>query len=810
VRSIQKQFLLLLVIVTTLLSIGLVAEAAYMPTTTHPIRNPQGIAAVLQYLHRSVLSMSEEDLVAGFSKAGPDAGKNTLYVDSIEQIAILYHATKEPEYARRVAVMLYQFTLVTMDWLVTSRTNQPTIPLRPDWITIGHEMSKIWSTWHFYDLGKVTNLARAYDLIYQSGELERLGNEVGIDMIQHLENYFDYWWKVYTIHFPPYWGNVDGHRIQYMFNYAEALGKPEMVRQAIRWLDNLFYKGYLRDGVWHEGSPSYHNMVSPMLPPIIAQIQGYSDPEGYIDPVEKDRIVNLDAKARWGYLLDRINKAVADLRLPNGKYATIEDTHSKDGGSPLQKSEAKLFPGLGYAILGTGSGKDQFQAHLNFTSPMGHEHLDGLNLLLYANGQEILSEGEYQGDRTWQSSTAGHNTVVVDSRNQYGRNNGVRRTTTYGNRSISVDNWPSIHGHVGNFANLLYYDELSPVMMVEAEAQKLYGNPVTTYSRLIAMIPRPEGTPYVLDIFRVSGGQTHDWMIHGPLDVDYGMTTNVDLGARAGTLHGQIRNLQSARVQQQVTLDIQSKTGVGNIIYLTSGGTQTEVMIGSAPAMRRAANVPFSVVRRSGPQNVFTAIHNPYTKDAFYELQVTELHTPANVNDYVAVEVVGPDFRDVLIATQDAPGKYQVREIDGITAAGRLVWVRFDLAGNLIQALVIGGGSVQVDGKVIMADDDLLGTVLASVRTNENATPGYFDVTGILPQGTQLAERVLVLIAGDGTRHGYRIDQVERLGDNSRVWVRDDPGAIINDKGMQQVFFPNWNIPGTVKYEILGRAASFE
>jgi len=809
-KSVRKRLILPLILLSALLCISMVAEAVYMPTTTHPIRDPQGIASLLLYLHRGVLNLSEEELVAGFSTEGPDAGKNNLYVDAIDQIATLYHVTKDPQYARRVAVMLYQFSLVTLDWPVTSRTNRPTIPLRPDWITIGHEMSKIWSTWHFYDLDRITHLTRAYDLVYQSGELERLGEELGIDMIQHLEDYFTYWWKVYTIHFPPYWGNTDGHRIQYMFNYAEALGKPEMVRQAIRWLDNLFHKGYLRDGIYHEGSPSYHNQVSKMLPPIIEQIHGYSDPEGYIDPVENDRIDSLDAKARWGYLIERINAAVADLRLPNGKYATIEDTHSRDGGVPLTKSESKLFPGLGYAILGTGAGKDQFQVHLNFTSPMGHEHLDGLNILLYANGEEILSEGEYQGDREWQSSTAGHNTVVVDGRNQYGRSNGVRRITNHGNRAVPVDEWASVHGYVGNFANLLYYDALSPVMMVEAEAKKLYGFPVTDYSRLIAMIPRPQGAPYVLDIFRVAGGQRHDWMMHGPLQTDYTMTTNVDLNARAGVLHGKINNLQTASTQEHLTLDIQSQAGVGNLIYLTSSGSETELTIGLAPAMRRAVNVPFAVVRRNGPQNVFAAVHNPYTKEEFCPLKVTELHAAAGVGDYVALEVVGPDFRDVMVATQDAPGKYQIRQVGGVTAAGRLVWVRFDLAGNLQQALVIGGGSVQVDNTVIEADGDWLGTVLASGRTNSNTLPGYFDVSGMLPQGTQLAGRVMVLIAGDGTRHGYRIARVEHFGENSRVWVQDDPGVIIHENGMKQVFFPNWDIQGKVKYEILGRAALFE
>ena len=64
------------------------------------------------------------------------------------------------------------------------------------------------------------------------------------------------------------------------------------------------------------------------------------------------------------------------------------------------------------------------QAQLHFSGAYGHAHLDNLNLTLWARGREMLCDLGYNHTqlRRWNSSTLGHNLVVVDRQEQISRN----------------------------------------------------------------------------------------------------------------------------------------------------------------------------------------------------------------------------------------------------------------------------------------------------------------------------------------------------------------------------------------------------
>lgn len=788
---------------------------------------------------------TEEQIRNGFSTEGPEAGRHQEFLQHVEGLAEYFYSSNDRDAGRKVAHILFGFERVSIHWPVGSTSTYPTYYLTdPKAPTRGNWSGKIWSGWFYTDVPLVARLARAFDHLMgaETGPeiLAEVAAELGIeDPVGTMENFFVYWWRVLTEHWPPMWTNMDPQRILGMIDLAHAMGDPARIRQAIRWVDRLIYRGYYRDGMWHEPTPSYALMVTNRLPTILDRLQGYTDPVDYVDPVEGDRLENFDAWGRWGDFAALTQKALEAYLLPNGLYLALNDSHSNQRGTVPARSGPTLLPAAGLAVLGQGTGKDQFQLHLNFSNPDGHEHLDSLGITLWAHGEEILSEGEYHGNRDWQASTAAHNTVVVDETSQFNRFEGRQIPIDWG-RDDRFDDWLNYHASNGNHTQLLLWDVNTPgIMLAEAAADAMYPDSVSRYQRLVASIDRPEGAPYIVDIFWVEGGRVHDWMIHGSLHKAYTIDADLNFSPRSGTYHKWIEIEKSATTQGGLRFTIKPDAGSSGVesIVLASE-TTTEVIVGNAPAMRRAGTAPFMGLRRQGPSNTFVVIHNPYDGKP-PALEVNELDVVGHPAGVVAFEVIGPGFVDVVIATLDGPHEYPVRTTedrgasteagretihpvrtsnDGVSLAGRFGWLRRE-GDSVSNALVVGGGALSAPDFSLEAPADLAGAVTtigrASGRVGRTGpnmagiTEHFVEVEGNLPLGTTLHNQILSLILGDGSRHPVRIDRVvpiEGKPGHSKVVFIDDPGIEFTDDGVERIFFPNWKTPGPVRYEVLGRA----
>lgn len=772
---------------------------------------------------------SEEEIKTGFSTVGPQEGRQKEFLDHVEGLAEYFYASNDREAGRKVAHILLGFQRVAGEWPVTSRTDLPPYSLKDKRApNSGNWAGRIWSDWFYTDVPLVARLARAYDYLLgtQTGRdvLAEVADELGVDdPVTTMDDFFVYWWRVLTEHWAPMWTNMEPQRILGMIDLAQAMGKPTWVRQAIRWVDRIVYRGFYRDGMWHEATPSYALMVTNRLPRLIDRLQGYTDPVGYVDPVEGNRIENLDAQSRWGAFSALTSKAVDSLVLPNSRYLAINDSHSTQQGPKPSKSVPSLLPAAGIATLGSGEGKDQFQLHLTFTSPDGHEHLDALGVVLWAHGTELLSDGEYHGNRPWQSSTAAHNTVVVDEKNQFSRFQGRQVSIDWGKGTGSTDDWQNYHASNGNRAELMLYDVKTPgIMVAKAAADALYPAEVSRYERLVVAVERPIGSPYIVDIFWVDGGHVHDWMIHGPLGQEYSLDVDIDLKRRSGSYHQWISQLESGRTVEDVHYRIYPSDGVSGIEgWLLSDETPTEVIVGMGPAMRRAGEAPFAGLRRLGPTNVFVVIHNPYESEPL-PLHFEALPIVGQPENVVAIEVSGPGFSDVLIATPDGPVQYPSYVVDShqISFSGSLGWLRRE-GGVVRNALVIGGGHMKTPRLALTSPADVTGRVMAIGRAggkvgrsgpaDENTLQHFIEVDAYFPPGKQLSNEILALVFGDGSRHAVRIDYVEPIDgddDRSRVYLIDDPGVEHSETGVDMVFFPNWFVEGPVTFELLGRADS--
>jgi hypothetical protein len=146
----------------------------------------------------------------------------------------------------------------------------------------------------------------------------------------------------------------------------------------------------------------------------------------------------------------------------------------------------------GYVALKREAGDDRLYAGLNAVAPGGaHQHGDRLNLLVYSRDRMLTGENftRYNDpdQRIYSGASYAHNTVTVDETSQ-----------VHGNY-LKGEAIP----HIETFV------DLPAGQIAEAWGDHIYPQ-TSVYRRALCQFDE-----YVLDLFRVQGGTTHDWFYHG-------------------------------------------------------------------------------------------------------------------------------------------------------------------------------------------------------------------------------------------------------------------------------------------------------
>lgn len=341
------------------------------------------------------------------------------------------------------------------------------------------ELTK-WSSWGYSDIS--TNLVLAYDQLRGTGVLPEAGipsiEKMFEDMIAFtipfeqvpLTNMHPYMWIQKAIA-----GNVLGH--------------VQLVQMAISGVERIMAEQFTYDGLYMEATVSYHDQT----------VNGLMSVLSWAFPgLGKDELAE---KISADYpTLSRGMRGNLAYRFPDGRYAAINDTHWTDRQpAPLTRSRPELMPAAGHAVLGSGSGNSQFQAHLSYPGWHGHNHYGSLGLLLFAHGKEMISDIGYTHTRarTWTMTTAAHNTVVIDGISQRHERSSSR----------------------AGLGDLVLYNTENPgFQVVEVRADDVYPGKATDYRRTLIAVRADTATNYLVDLFSVSGGRQHDWILHGSAD----------------------------------------------------------------------------------------------------------------------------------------------------------------------------------------------------------------------------------------------------------------------------------------------------
>jgi len=158
------------------------------------------------------------------------------------------------------------------------------------------------------------------------------------------------------------------------------------------------------------------------------------------------------------------------------------------------KDTSYLMGGYGLALLRTGRGVEQCAVSMYYgRAATEHGHFDRLCLELFAYGRKPIPEhgyGEHAAEgrppAIWTKNTLPHATVVVDGR---------RQDTQLPGR-------------------LEVFSAAKGLSLAEVDAPDAYHS-VSEYRRTLALIDVADDARYVLDLFRVAGGNQHDYSMHG-------------------------------------------------------------------------------------------------------------------------------------------------------------------------------------------------------------------------------------------------------------------------------------------------------
>lgn len=558
-------------------------------------------------------------------------------------LANLYALTGDPAYGDRAAAIVGRFGQVYADYPIRfdyPYKNKQFFPANQKYPygDVGPYRGAKFYWWAYADIPD--DLIRAYDLLAAGDCLERMSGLLGSDIRARIENDMIRMSFDFTAANPDSYSNMSPGMYHDMITAGRVIGDPAMVKEAVERFRTLMARNFFADGWWYEGTPSYHAQTVGNLIRVAKVARGYTAPEDSVG------LKDLDLEKE----VPLLSKAIEIGRLgvlPDGRMIPINDTWSTQKVRPLDASVPRLWPALGHAVLGAGTGETQFQAHLNWSGAFGHSHADNATLIVYAFGKELVSDIGYTHTRyrNWTVNTASHNGVVVDERSQF-----------MGNRD---------HPSTGNLRRFDVQNER--VRLVDLDATPAYPQ-CSVYRRRLLHIHVDEGKDYLVDVFDVEGGATHDWFLHGSADECGTLALSVDLNRIVpslvpawggtkdyvseldtdveGTTHhayGFLWNVTTGPAPRKITATWQYEGAGLRTHVLTDTGAEVYRFV--SPAIRGAKEVDASLptflrhgfmLRHTGGRSRFLAVHEPFSRRP--TLDVEEQGHSALVVRYDGVE----------------------------------------------------------------------------------------------------------------------------------------------------------------------------
>ena len=468
----------------------------------------------------------------------------------------------------------------------------------------------------------------------------------------------------------------------------------------------------------------------------------------------------------------------------------------------------------GIVILRDGKGRDAQGALLRYGPSLNHGDLDDLGLLYYGKGWQLPYEigyglGSTHSQVGWASQTVSHSLVTVNEASQSG----------------------------GSGGSLHLFADLPSLKLTEADSPLSYSSQgVRQYRRTVALVGRGKDQ-YLIDLFRVRGGNRHDYGI-GVQGQDF-TVQNVELGPQeegslAGTEHawgekigrdGDIAGYPNkpywhappgngygffydmrrgpakrpCQVDWSLGGDIQARFRVHLLPE-----TETEVVLAKAPGLYpHNRNASYLMARRKGPDLVsgFAAVMEPYAKatgaDGSPAAPILDLAERVDIECEADSEVVpiGVHLRRhgrdeyLFSAGPDAHEKTAQTAFGEVRWRGAALFVAVE--GKSIRTLAtIGAWDVRLDGRPCGPKQGIFSGRVVGLNHEER----WVETDSQFSSDENAAPIVCFSSPGYSRKTAYRIYDLRPTADGTRISLgpqpmllgqgrvhQIEPGAILSD-----------------------------
>ncbi|MGD9496592.1 MAG: heparinase II/III family protein [Armatimonadota bacterium] len=630
---------------------------------------------------------------------------------------------------------------------------------------------KLGSTWFYNEISHP--LVMAYDLSYNSPAWDELSERIGEDARALVERDLIRAMADFSLQQDQRWlTNMTPSWCRGLITVGRVTGEPRYVHLAAGMLRDLLRQDFMADGMWKEGSVSYHSQTVGGLRNAWNAALGYSDPPGYTFEETGERFDDLDPFATETFL-HKCLVAHEALAYPDGTFCCVHDTWASQRTQPEDPAAPRMLWAMGHAILGSGAGEARAQAQLHFSGSHGHAHCDPLNLTFWAGGRELVSDLGYTHTiyRRYSTSSAAHNLVVVDECD-----------TSTGRGDLP---WTG---------EMRLWEPRGPLAQAVSVDQAHVYPATSRYQRTVVLVSRPDAPGYLVDLFDVEGGAQHDWLLRGSADADQTATSplpmttldhsllgpgremvpyinegggsTVPVGAQNANVpveegeetqynvYGLLRDLRQVATDDDFTATFAFAEDGPPLTVTVLGAPGSEYFLATGPSIRRAEEdsaklddflQPVIVARRRGEAPLssrFASVLWPGEGDA---PQVSSLRSGGEV---VGVEVRHGEFRDLIIAPPEAPTEpIQIAEA-GITTDAPLAVIRIR-RDELIAAQATGGTLLHIGAREIALRPELRATITASTGGEQGGSP-ELTIEGDLPADLPLAGRPVLVEHTDG------------------------------------------------------------
>lgn len=688
----------------------------------------------------------------------------------------------------------------------------------------------IMARWFCLELYELTPIIETYAIIRDSNAFEMLSRETGEDVEHRFVNDLLLKELAFVTSYVVINGNLDYLIWLGYIRLGKALREPDLIHRAVRLMKQFYESQFLADGFWNEVSLSYHEQSVHGFQQAIKELNGWSDPVGYLSPRNGLRFDKLDLQGLFPGLAQSITLGRL-LTYPDGKYIPLGDTWASDElTQPSRGASSVLLPSVRVAKLAAGAGVEQSQAVLHFSPKYGHHHADPLGLIMYAKGKELLPDigYTYTRHRLLYVSTFAHNTVVVDGRDM-ACNSGLSR-------------------HGGNV--MVFAPVEQSFQIVKASQESAYPK-TEQYTRELWWIGfegAADEEGYLVDLFRVVGGRRHEYTLNGAANVDarwhteiqltdYGPylvppgtlvvepATEYDYGHAGGEYYGYMymQDVKRAEVKSGkygltlITEDGTSESAKLNITgFVEPGGN--ELFVGKSSSLRTTRTggprnkkadindqltqyfLPKFVLRREGEghqqlSSTFVTVMEPYTGAEPRIKRIEQLNVESVGQGNAAVAITYENVTDYVLSSNDSDAPMVVGDM---LLQGRMGFIRVK-DGRVSQLRLIGGTRLRIGDTAIVGSGPLRGTVIGTTRKANGDEENRLITAEPVPH--KMNGQHIVVTHPDGQTCGHRITAISTYRGGSQLAIEYDPGFEIGEDGVSgQCCYPHLKWQGEHRY----------